>query len=627
LTDLYELTMVRGYVAAGMRERAVFELFVRALPATRGFLLAAGLEQALDFLTDLRFERAELDELERRGKVAHDLVESLRDLRFTGDVDAVPEGTVVFENEPIVQVSAPLPEAQLVETRLMNLVHLETMIASAAARSVLAAPGKLLVDFGVRRAHGFEAGLLAARAAYIAGFAGTSTVLAGMRFAIPLYGTMAHSFIEAHDDELEAFRSFARANPDDTIFLIDTYDSERGAQKVVALAREGIVARGVRIDSGDLADHARRVRRILDEGGLRDCKIIASGGLDEHALQALVTAGAPIDGFGIGTRLDTSADAPYLDCAYKLEEYAGRPRRKRSEGKATWPGKKQVHRLFDKEGAMRGDIVTLAGAHEEGEPLLVPAMRAGRRVHPAESLVVIRERAARSLAALPAHLRALEVAPPYTVRIAERLEDLAAELDERARAPTYDASTALLVLDVQNDFASRDGSLYVEGAEEILPFINREIERARRAGARVVYTQDCHPERTPHFETDGGPWPVHCVRNTWGAALHPQLVVEGDIVRKGTGGEDGYSGFSVRDPTSLEQRRTELEDLLRREGIRHVVLIGLATDYCVKETALDAARLGFETTVLRDGVRAVDIGANDGESALGELAQAGIDIA
>lgn len=428
-TDLYELTMLRSYFAQGMNEKAVFEAFVRRLPATRGFLVAAGLEQVLEFLENLRFEEEELAWLERHYDLDAAFLSSLRDLRFTGDVDAVPEGTVVFENEPLLRVTAPLPQAQLVETRLLNLLHFQTVIASKAARIVLAAPGKLLVDFGVRRSHGLEAGLLAARAAYIAGFHGTSTVLAGRKFGIPLHGTMAHSYVQAHDDELEAFRSFARANPDRAVLLIDTYDTEDGARNVVRLAQEGIVVRGVRIDSGDLLAHSRNVRRILDEGGLHDCTIFASGGLDEHEIQQLVAADAPIDGFGVGTRLDTSEDAPYLDCAYKLEEYAGRPRRKRSEGKATWPGRKQVYRVQTRSGEMMYDTVTLAFDTHPGEPLLVPVMRRGQRVAPAEPLARIRARAEQQLRALPEHLRALDVGPAYRVDIAPALRELAAQLD------------------------------------------------------------------------------------------------------------------------------------------------------------------------------------------------------
>jgi nicotinate phosphoribosyltransferase len=426
LTDLYELTMVSAYLDAGLRGPSVFELFTRRLPRSRGFLVAAGLEQALLFLERLRFDDGDLELLRTRHGFAPSFLESLRDLRFTGDVDAVPEGTVVFENEPLVRVTAPLPEAQLVESRLMNLVHFETIIASKAARCVLAAPGKLLVDFGLRRAHGFEAGLLAARATYIAGYEGTSTVLAGLRFGIPLYGTMAHSFVEAYDDELEAFRAFARASPDDAVFLIDTYDTEEAARKVVLLAKEGVRVRGVRIDSGDLAEHARRVRRILDDGGLARASIFASGGLDERALRGL--SSAPIDGFGVGTRADTSADAPYLDCAYKLEEYAGRPRRKRSEGKATWPGAKQIYRAT-RDGVMAFDTVTRAEDRAEGVPLLVPFMRAGKRVHAPEPLEEIRKRAARGLRALPEHLRALGTEPRYPVHIASALVRLAEELD------------------------------------------------------------------------------------------------------------------------------------------------------------------------------------------------------
>jgi nicotinate phosphoribosyltransferase len=429
LTDLYELTMLAAYRETGMRERASFELFARKLPRTRGFLVAAGLEQALDFLEGLRFGPDDVEALRATGRLADDFVESLRELRFTGDVDAMPEGTVLFENEPLLRVSAPLPEAQLVETRLINLVHFETIVASKAARSVLVAPGKLLVDFGLRRAHGLEAGLLAARACYAVGFAGTSTVLAGTRFGVPLYGTMAHSFVQAHDDELDAFRRFARANPGGAVLLIDTYDTEEGARKVVRLAREGLVARGVRLDSGDLAEHARRVRRILDAGGLERCVIFASGGLDELSVGEMVASGAPIDGFGIGTRLDTSADAPYLDCAYKLVEYAGRPRRKRSEGKATWPGRKQVYRRRDASGALAFDTITLEDDAGEGEPLLVPVMRGGRRVAAREPLEAIRRRVAAELARLPEHLRRLKSEPRYPVRVAPPLVELAAALD------------------------------------------------------------------------------------------------------------------------------------------------------------------------------------------------------
>jgi nicotinate phosphoribosyltransferase len=433
LTDLYQLTMLQGYFENRMEETAVFDLFMRTLPAQRGFLLAAGLEQALDYLEQLRVTPEELEWLAGSGRFSRDFLDYLGELHFTGDVHAMAEGTVFFPPEPILRVVAPLPQAQLVESRLINLLHFQTMIASKAARATLAAQGKGLIDFGFRRAHGAEAGLLAARAAYLAGFAGSATVAAGLFFGIPTYGTMAHSFIQAHDNEFEAFEQFAHAQPDNVILLIDTYDTEAAARKVVSLAsrlqRERITVKGVRIDSGDLAEHARRVRRILDEGGLNHVRILASGNLDEFAIQTLVANSAPIDDFAIGTRLVTCADAPYLDCVYKLQEYAGRARRKRSEGKATWPGRKQVYRRFGADGRMVGDVLTLDDDAQGGETLLQPCLVAGKRVAPSPAVSEVRRRAAAQLARLPDHLRQLRVDPPYPVTIAPALQQLTQEVD------------------------------------------------------------------------------------------------------------------------------------------------------------------------------------------------------
>lgn len=434
LTDFYQLTMLQAYHAQGMNDTAVFEFFVRKMPEHRNFLLAAGLEQAVEFLENLRFTAAELDWLARCGHFRRDFVDSLEGLRFTGEVHAMPEGMVCFPDEPILQVVAPIREAQLVESRLINLLQFQTMIASKAARSVLAAPGKLLVDFGMRRAHGFEAGLLSARASYLAGFSGTATVLAGMRWGIPLYGTMAHSFIQAHRDESEAFAHFARAHPENCTLLIDTYDTEAAAARLIPLAQrlseEGIRIQAVRIDSGDLGEHARRVRRILDDGGLAEVNIFASSSLDEYKLRELV-ASAPIDGFGVGTRMNTSADKPYLDCAYKLQEYAGEPRRKRSEGKATWPGRKQVYRNANAAGRFAEDRLTTADDVQPGVPLLSRIMQEGRRMGPLPDLAAIRGYAATQLAALPEYLRSLDPAPAYPVTISERLRALARSVDAR----------------------------------------------------------------------------------------------------------------------------------------------------------------------------------------------------
>lgn len=435
LTDLYELAMLQAYLEHGETKTAVFEFFVRKLPPRRGFLIAAGLEQALAFLENLRFSQEEIDWLAGKGQFGHALLDYLADFRFTGDVHAIAEGRVFFPNEPILRVTAPMPEAQLVETRLINILHYQTLIASKAARMVLAAPGKSLIDFGLRRAHGAEAGLMAARASYIAGFAGTATVLAEHDYGIPTYGTMAHSFIEAFDSESAAFESFAHVRPRNLTLLIDTYDTEAAARKVVLLsprlAAKGLRIAAVRLDSGDLIALARSVRRILDEGGLGHVSILASGGLDEDYIARIVEAAAPIDGFGIGTSLTTSSDAPALDCAYKLQEYAGLPRRKRSVGKATWPGRKQVWRRYGTDGRMAGDILSVDSAEHEGEPLIACVMKDGRRLTAPPTLKEIRERAARDLERLPEALKARDPATAYPVEIADPLVRLAAEVDLR----------------------------------------------------------------------------------------------------------------------------------------------------------------------------------------------------
>lgn len=439
LTDLYQLTMLQGYFEQGMNETAVFEFFVRKMPAQRNFLIAAGLEQALDYLESARFAPDELHWLRTCGRFRRDFVDTLADWRFTGDVEALPEGTLFFPDEPVLRVVAPIREAQLVESRLINLLQFQSMVAAKAARSVLAADGRMLVDFGLRRAHGAEAGLLSARASFIAGFTGSATVLAGMRWDIPLFGTMAHSYIEAHDRESAAFENFARAHPAGSLLLIDTYDTEAAARQLLTLvpklAAEGVSVGGVRIDSGDLGQHAKQVRQILDSGGLWQIKIFASGNLDENRIQALLAGGAPIDGFGVGTKMNTSADQPYLDCAYKLQEYAGTPRRKRSEGKATWPGRKQVVRRFDANGQMAGDRLALHDEPASGRPLLQPMMRQGRRLAASPPLAEIRAHWRDELASLPAAYRSLEPCAAYPVQVSEGVQNLALLANRLAGQP------------------------------------------------------------------------------------------------------------------------------------------------------------------------------------------------
>jgi nicotinate phosphoribosyltransferase len=431
-TDLYELNMVQAYLDRGENKEAVFEFFVRRLPARRGFLLAAGLEDALQYLETLHYSDAEIGWLKGTGRFRDNLIDYLKAFRFTGDVHAIPEGSICFTNEPLLRVTATLPMAQLVESRLINILHYQTLIASKAARMVLAASGKALSDFGLRTAHGAEAGLFSARASYIAGFASAANVLADVRYGIPVVGTMAHSYVQTHDNEMQAFEDFARARPESVILLIDTYDTEAGARKVVELypklKADGIAIHGVRIDSGDLIAMSKKVRRILDDGGCKDVIILVSGGVQEDLLMAMKAKGAPIDGCGIGINLDASIDAPWLDCAYKLQEYAGIPRRKLSVGKATWPGRKQVWRAYDADGRMCGDILSVETDKQAGETVIEQVMRGGKRVAPAPTLAQIRERTKAQLAKLPEPLRQLKTFD-YPVTISNALHTLAAEAD------------------------------------------------------------------------------------------------------------------------------------------------------------------------------------------------------
>jgi nicotinate phosphoribosyltransferase len=407
LTDLYELNMAASYLRRGMTQPATFSLFVRELPPQRGFLVSAGLEDCLSFLEGFRFEDDELTYCRDELGFDAETVSAFRGLRFTGDVEAVPEGRTVFAGEPLLEVTAPLPEAQLVETYLLNQITFQTTLASKAARCVIAADGRDVVDFAFRRTQGIEAAMAVARCSAMVGFAATSNVEAARQFGLPAAGTMAHSFIEAFPTEAEAFRAFAEDFPDRTTFLVDTYDTVDGVRTAIEIIREmGLSGRlGIRLDSGELAALARESRALLDQAGLREVRIFASGGLDEFSIDALVRPGVPIDAFGVGTRMGVSADAPYLDSAYKLVEYDGRPVMKLSPGKATAPGPKQVFR----SGDPADDVI---GRREESVPpgsvpMLEPAMRGGRRTGDPEAVAGARARFEADLDALPSAAKAI----------------------------------------------------------------------------------------------------------------------------------------------------------------------------------------------------------------------------
>jgi nicotinate phosphoribosyltransferase len=434
LADLYELNMAASYLRRAMTGPATFSLFVRGLPPGRGFLVAAGLEDCLQFLADFSFTEDDLSYLRRVQGYDEDTLSAFARLRFTGDVHAVPEGRAVFAAEPLLELTAPIAEAQLVETVLLNHITFQTSVATKAARCVLAAAGAQLVDFSFRRTQGIDAGLAVARASAIAGFTATSNVEAARRYGLTAAGTMAHSFIEAFSSEEDAFTAFARDFPGKTTFLVDTYDTEQGVRAAIKVAQLLRLAGpvGVRLDSGNLGALARAARRMLDDAGLPDARIFASGGLDEYAIADLVERRAPIDAYGVGTKMGVSADAPYLDTAYKLVAYAGRPVMKLSPGKVSQPGAKQVYR------GPGGDVLALRGepAPPGCEPLLRPVMRHGRRLAPAESLATAQRRCAADLSRLPPGARTLRAPAPAPVTVSPQLavlrDRLAGELTRRA---------------------------------------------------------------------------------------------------------------------------------------------------------------------------------------------------
>ncbi|MDA1189141.1 MAG: nicotinate phosphoribosyltransferase [Chloroflexi bacterium] len=437
-TDLYELTMAQAYWRSVRTGTATFSLMFRDLPENRGYYVAAGLTDVLDFLEAFEFTDEDIIALDNLSIFDRGFLRFLAELRFEGEVRAVPEGTVCGPESPVLEVTAPVIQAQIVETFLLNQIHVHSLLTTKASRVVHAAQGKTVVDFGARRTQGTDAAEALARASYLAGFAGTSNVQPGARYGIPLFGTMAHSFVESFPTEEEAFRAYAETFPDRTTLLVDTYSTENGLRNAVkiGLGMKKRVQRlnAVRLDSGDLGQLARTARRMLDEAGLGEVQVFASGGLDEFSIDALVSSGAPIDGFGVGTKVGVSADAPALDCAYKLVAYEGRPVMKLSAGKRSLPGAKQVFRKTDADGVLAGDVVGTAdeAAPESTRPLLEVVMENGRRVRQEPGLDELRERFREEFARLPERHKALKNPTPYPTSVSTRLK----ELTERVTAET-----------------------------------------------------------------------------------------------------------------------------------------------------------------------------------------------
>ncbi len=428
LTDLHQPTMAQSYFAERRLAEGTFSVFVRSYPPNRGYFVCAGLEDVLSFLENFAFDASAIEYLAAQNLFSKEFLRYLSELRFTGEVWAIPEGRIVFKEEPLLELSAPIIEAQIVETFINNQLHVQTMIATKAARCLQASGGRPLVDFALRRTHATHAGMKVARVSYLVGFAGTSNVMAGKTYGIPIVGTMAHSFVSSFAHEIDAFRAYVRSFPQNAILLIDTYDTLQGARNAVQVAKEmaprGQTLIGVRIDSGDLADLARKVRKIFDDANLPNVKIFGSGGLDEYDLAELAEANAPFDSYGVGTRMGTSADAPWMDMAYKLVEYDRAPVLKLSTGKASSPGRKQVFRTRDGSGNFVQDTIGLRDEQSAGENLLRQAMQNGRRTAPRPDLNESRKMFSEDFAALPERFKSLRNPPQYPVETSQQLLDL-----------------------------------------------------------------------------------------------------------------------------------------------------------------------------------------------------------
>ncbi len=447
-TDLYELTMAQAYFSQGMDAHATFGLTVRSYPPNRGYLVSTGLEDVLDYLSALQFDDQAIDYLRSLGPFTREFLDFLRGVRFTGNVRAIPDGRLFFADEPLMEITAPIIEAQLVETYIINQMNLQTSLATKAARCVWAAQGRGIADFASRRTHGSDAAMKMARSSFIAGFASTSNVLAASEYDIPPAGTMAHSFISSFPSELDAFRAYAECFPDRTVLLLDTYDTMAGAWNAVTIAKEleseGHRLTAVRLDSGDYGDLSRKVRRLLDGEGLDYVRILVSGGLDEYELDSLMQDGAPIDLFGVGTKAGVSADAPWSDMVYKVVCFDDRPVMKLSEGKMSLPGAKQIFRRRDEGGALSGDII---GLQEEAgpagaEPLLQEVMANGKRTGPTPTTTELRERFREEFASLDPRFKNLQRPPQFPVSISPRLQRMTAEVREEAVLTNVSGDTA-----------------------------------------------------------------------------------------------------------------------------------------------------------------------------------------
>lgn len=640
LMDLYELTMAASYLVYKKDSLATFDLFIRKMPKERSYFIFAGLKDVLEYLRNLRFTREDIKYLRSLKQFSEQFLNYLLKFKFTGDVWAMPEGTVFFPEEPVIRVTAPIIEAQIVESAILNIVNLETTMTTKASRVVYSAKGKPVYDFSLRRTQGKDAGIQVARCSYIAGCSGTSNVLAGKLYGIPVVGTMAHSFVMSFTSELASFRAFADMFPKNSILLIDTYDATQGLKNAIITAQEmekqGNKLVGIRIDSGDLVQDSKKMRRILDKQGLKYVKILASGNLDEYKISQLLAEGAAIDSFGVGTHMGTSSDCPYIDVIYKLSALTdpqGRffPTMKLSVGKVTFPGKKQVYRSYGRDGRYRRDIVVLDNEYiAHATPILKKVIEGGRLVYTSPGLKDIQKFCLKNISCLSEKYRRIKNADTYSVTQSKKLARLTAKITQSIRNRSnvrFTPATIFMDIDTQYDFMCRHGRLSVPHAEDIIPNLKKITEFAKRYSILTITSVDTHSRNDPEFKQ----FPPHCIIGTEGHRKIPETCIDNAIILSHKGRLDEKTLIKkVCDVSSIILAKNKLSvfinphtEILLRDAIK-VYLYGVATEYCVREAALGLRNLGIRTVIIKDAIKAVSYHA--GRKALKELREKGVEF-
>lgn len=640
LMDLYELTMAASYLVYKKETLATFDLFIRKMPKERSYFIFAGLKNVLEYLKNLRFSIEDIQYLKSLKQFSEEFLNYLLKFKFTGDVWAMPEGTVFFPEEPVIRVTAPIIEAQIVESALLNIVNLETTMATKASRVVYSAKGRPVYDFSLRRTQGEDAGIQAARCSYIAGCRGTSNVLAGKLYGIPVVGTMAHSFVMSFTSELASFRAFMNTFPKKSILLIDTYNQMQGLENAIRAAKEmgkkGYKLSGIRLDSGDLAEDSKRMREILNKKRLGHVKILASGNLDEYKIKELLEKGAKIDSFGVGTHMGTSSDIPYSDVIYKISSITdaqGRflPTMKLSEGKRTYPGRKQVYRRFDSSGKFKGDILAVEGERLEGaRPLLKKVMNKGKIIYKSPSLKETQKYCLNDISNLHDKYKCIEKPSRYPVITSQGLKNLVAQIksDILTKSKFIDVPPIIFMdIDTQHDFIHRNGRLSIPGAEGIVDNLKNINEFAKKNGILVFASMDKHSRDDPEFKK----FPPHCVIGTFGQEKIPHTRIEKSIVLSHKK-RQSYNILKekLKDISCVILEKNKLsvftnpntEFLLK--DIIGVYLYGVATEYCVREAALGLRNMDIRVTIIKDAIKEVDTRA--GTRAMRELKERGVEF-